>query len=208
MNPAQSCVRRATIDDLKSLVALWEGMNYSAVELEKRLTEFQIVEAADGSIAGAVALEMNNGQGRIHSEAFFDFTFADGHREQLWLRLQVVATNHGLTRLWTHEGAPYWRHSGFVPPHEEDLAKLPDEWHSLPAGWHTLRLKAEEAFVPAVEKQFEQFKEQERERTERALRRAHLLQQWAAAIGIILALCIIAACAYLWSHRNHLPPAP
>jgi hypothetical protein len=48
-------VRRATTDDRKSLKALWQSMLLPADELEKRLTEFQVVVTADDSALGAAA---------------------------------------------------------------------------------------------------------------------------------------------------------
>ena len=44
-------VRRATVDDLDALVAMWTAMQFDIVGIEKRLTEFQVAEAADGTVA-------------------------------------------------------------------------------------------------------------------------------------------------------------
>ncbi len=208
MNPSSTLVRRATVDDLAALISLWRGMNYDALELEKHLTDFQVIPALDGSLAGAIALQFSGQQGRVHSEAFSDFTFADGMRQQFWERLQIVAVNHGLTRLWTVESAPFWRHIGFNVPHEDDWQKLPEAWRPLAPDWLTFRLKAEEVFGAPVEAEFLAAREADRARTERALRRTALLNQYATAVGVILALLIMTALAYIWSHRHQLPPAP
>ena len=76
-------VRRATVDDLAALLALWEAMHFSVADLERRLTEFQIVESEDGTLQGAVGLEINDRNGRLHSEAFKDFALADTLRDHL-----------------------------------------------------------------------------------------------------------------------------
>ena len=49
MTPRQQ-IRRATIDDLPQLKALWEQEQLSAGELEKRFKEFQVVEGEGGEV--------------------------------------------------------------------------------------------------------------------------------------------------------------
>ena len=46
--------RRATLEDIETLRALWQTALLPIQELEKRLTEFQIVEGMDGRIFGAL----------------------------------------------------------------------------------------------------------------------------------------------------------
>jgi len=205
MNPSECRVRRATVDDLSSLIGLWEGMRLSPSEMERRLTEFQVVEASDGSLLGTIAIEIIGRQGRLHSECFGDFSLADPLREKIWRRLQTVASNHGLTRLWIQESAPFWKQTGFQAPNAEGLAKLPADWTALPPNWQTLPLKAEEAFDAPVEKEFEQFRLMERARTERALARTKVLNQIATVVAIILAFIVLAGAAYIFAHRSRLP---
>ena len=50
MTPPNHRVRRATLDDLPALKPLWESMRFSVEDLEKRLTEFQVAENAQGEI--------------------------------------------------------------------------------------------------------------------------------------------------------------
>lgn len=85
------------------------------MELERRLTEFQVVETLDGQLFGALGMEISGRHGRLHSEAFSDFALADVLRPHLWERMQSVATNHGLVRVWTREKTPFWCHSGLHP---------------------------------------------------------------------------------------------
>src|SRR5258706_1764046 len=118
-------VRRATLDDIGQLNSLWQSMHFPADDLAKRITEFQIAEGMDGKLAGAVGLQISERQGRLHSEGFTDFALADELRPQLWERVQSVATNHGLIRLWTQEHAPFWSHCGLAKADDESLQKLP-----------------------------------------------------------------------------------
>src|SRR2546423_11556340 len=114
MNSSNYRVRRATLDDITELTALWKSMDFPADELSKRITEFQVAEAADGKLLGAVGLQITERQGRIQCEAFTDFALAEQLRPLLWDRIYAVATNHGLLRLWTNEKAPFWSHCGLV----------------------------------------------------------------------------------------------
>jgi len=134
-------VRRATIEDLGMLRPLWDSMHLPIAELEPRLTEFQVVEDADGKLVGAIGFLIGGNQGRLHNEAFTDFGVADAARELLWKRIQTLATNHGILRLWMQEGTPFWIRLGFKPPLPEDLKKLPASWNTEGATWLTLQLK-------------------------------------------------------------------
>src|SRR5688572_24083219 len=99
-------VRRATLDDISQLTALWKSMDFPVEELAKRITDFQIAEGPDGKVLGALGLQIAERQGRIHSECFTDFALAEQLRPLLWDRVHSVAINHGLLRLWTQEQAP------------------------------------------------------------------------------------------------------
>src|SRR5262252_4052134 len=101
-------VRRATLEDIGKLTELWRSMRFPAEDLSKRVTEFQIAEEAEGKLLGAIGLQIAERQGRIHSEGFNDFALAEQLRPMLWDRLNSLATNHGLLRLWTKEDAPFW----------------------------------------------------------------------------------------------------
>src|SRR5215831_20838256 len=107
-------VRRATLDDLEKLTELWKSMRFPVEDLSKRVTEFQVAENAEGKLLGAVGLQIAERQGRIHSEGFTDFSLAEQLRPMLWDRVNAVATNHGLLRLWTKEEAPFWNRCGLV----------------------------------------------------------------------------------------------
>src|ERR1017187_926557 len=91
-------VRRATLDDIRQLTALWQSMQFPVEDLARRVTEFQVAEGAEGEVRGAVGLQIAERQGLVHSEAFSDFALADHLRPLLWDRLLAVATNHGLLR--------------------------------------------------------------------------------------------------------------
>jgi len=204
MNASNFRVRRATLDDITQLVALWKSMHLPADELAKRVTEFQVAQSAEGTVVGAVGLQIAERQGRIHSEGFTDFAVADQVRPQLWDRVHAVATNHGLLRLWTQEQAPFWTHCGLVKPDEDALGKLPALWRNQPASWLTLKLKDDVETLISVDKEFALFMESEKQRTARAFQHAKILKGIAMVIAIALCALMFVAFFQLVRKNPHL----
>jgi N-acetylglutamate synthase-like GNAT family acetyltransferase len=204
MNASNFRVRRATLDDIGQLIALWKSMHLPADELAKRVTEFQVAESAEGKVVGAVGLQIAERQGRIHSESFTDFAVADQVRPQFWDRVHAVATNHGLLRLWTQEQAPFWAHCGLVKPDEEALGKLPAHWRSHPANWLTLKLKDDIETLISVDKEFALFMESEKQRTARAFQHAKILKGIATIIAVALCVLMFVAFFQLVRRNPHL----
>lgn len=145
-------IRRATVEDLPALRSLWRTAKLPAEQLEARLRELQVVESG-GNFAGAVGVEFVRQHGRFYAEDFADFSVADAGRELFWERIQTLAANHGVFRLWTQETSPFWARWGFQPATAEILQRLPDEWKSLEGRWLTLELKNEDAINAALENQ-------------------------------------------------------
>lgn len=158
MNPTQLTVRRATVDDRAALKILWASMRLPSDELEKRLTEFQVVETADGEVVGAIGVQFSKQHALLHSEGYSDFGIADAARQLFWERIQTLCANLGVFRVWTQERSPFWKSFGFQPPTVEILARLPEEWkNEFTGGWLTHQLKNEEVITSALEKQFAGF---------------------------------------------------
>ena len=191
-------VRRATLDDIGPLMMLWQQMHFPAEELAKRITEFQVAESIDQKIVGAVGLQLADRQGRLHSEGFTDFALADQLRPAIWERLQSVAANHGLVRLWTQEQAPFWNHCGLAKADPEALEKLPAGWRTSEKGpWMTLKLKDDIEEVISADKEFALFMQSERQRTERTFQQAKVLKFAATLIAIVVLLLIMAGAFYI-----------
>ncbi|MEY2429496.1 MAG: hypothetical protein QOJ40_2381, partial [Verrucomicrobiota bacterium] len=167
MNSSNYRVRRATLDDINELAALWKSMNFPAEDLSKRITEFQVAESADGKLIGALGLQVAERQGRVHSEAFRDFALADRMRPLFWDRIQSVAANHGLLRLWTQEQAPFWNHCGLGRADTETLEKLPAPWRNQSSAWLTLKLKDAPETAVSLDKEFALFMESEKQQTQK-----------------------------------------
>jgi len=202
MNPTQLSVRRATVDDLAALKKIWETMRFPADDLEKRLTEFQIAENAGGEIIGAIGIHIIRQHSLLHSEGYADFSLADAARNLFWIRIQTLASNHGVFRLWTQERSPFWKSFGFQPPTAEVLARLPVEWkNEFDGGWLTFQLKDEAVITAALEKEFAQFMAAEKRDTDRVAEQARTLKTIITVIGFAIGILSFGVAIYLLIHR-------
>lgn len=170
MNPPVYTVRRATLDDLGGLKLLWERARLQVLDLEKRLTDFQLIVSDVGDLIGAIGLQIEGKHGRLHSGAFTQADQEDQFRPQLWERIQTVARNHGLVRLWTRDAAPFWQEAGFGEASGEVLKKLPPAFGDQAGPWLTLQLKEENVTALSLEHEFELFQTAQKEETERLMR--------------------------------------
>jgi N-acetylglutamate synthase-like GNAT family acetyltransferase len=197
--------RRATTDDLKALVTLWQSAGFSASELEKRFTDFQVALDHNSRLCGAIAMRVDGHQGYVHSEAYIDFSFTDSVRPLLWKRLHTLSSNLGLFRLWTLETAPYWKKEvGFAEANFEKLEKLPAEFGAREQPWLTIQLKEEHAAPDNLEQQFQMFKEAQRADTERMRQQAKTLKIVATIIAAILFFFVLLGGIFFLKH-GHAP---
>lgn len=196
MNSNSFQVRRATIEDLPALTALWQSMNLPVNGLDRRLTEFQVATDAAGKLVGAIGFQIAGKQGLIHSEGFTDFGVTDTVRPMLWERLLMVATNHGTVRAWTKEVAPFWKQTGLTPPDAEALTKLPPVWSEQPGEWLTLKLREDVEEVLSLDKEFAQYVQAEKEQTRANLGTAKVMNKVAMTLAILLAVGVVIGLVY------------
>ena len=205
MNPPNLRIRRATTDDFQSLRSLWKSMRLPANELEKRLTEFQVVETADGQIVGAIGVQIIRQHALLHSEGYTDFSVADAARELFWERIQTIAAHHGVFRLWTQENSPFWARWGFQPANAETLARLPEEWKRSEEKWLTFQLKDEEA-IAALDKELAQFRDSEKKRAAETMEQARAMTKTFTVIMFALGIILIGLAFFLFMRRNPFLP--
>jgi N-acetylglutamate synthase-like GNAT family acetyltransferase len=203
VNPSSLRIRRATTDDLPHLKSVWISMNLPADELEKRLTEFQVVEDAAGKVLGAIGFTTSGTHALLHNEGFNDFSVADAARQLFWDRVQILASNHTVFRLWTQERSPFWKNFGFRPPDADTLARLPAEWRNEYDGaWLTLQLKDEEAIATALGTDFASFMDEEKRRTEQVRERAQNIRNMITVAGFAIGILAFGFAIYLLVHRG------
>lgn len=189
MDPARFLVRRATVDDLSSLRELWTRAHLQVLDLERRLTDFQLAISPESELMAAVGLRVESGQGWLHSEAFAQPDQQDVLRQLMWGRLSTLAQNHGLTRLWTLEQAPFWHQiAQFHPAEPGELSKLPDTFGPAHQNWQTLPLRAEDQRSVSLEQEFELFRQSSRASMDDMMNQAQVLR-WVAygLAGVFLA---------------------
>lgn len=196
MNATEYRARRATIEDLPALLALWQSMKFPTGEMDRRLTEFQVVANANGAVVGAIGLQIAGKNGLIHSEAFTDFGLADTLRPLLWERLQMVAANHGTVRFWTRETAPFWPQTGLAKPDSEALTKLPPAWQEQPGELLVLKLREDVEETLSADKEFALYVQSEKDNTRATLDTAKTMNKVAMGLGILLAVGVLIALAY------------
>ncbi len=199
-------VRRATVDDLAALRAIWLAMQLPAAELEKRLKEFQVVENAEGIVLGAAGIQFSRQHALLYGEGFSDFAVADAARELFWRRFEALAANHGIFRVWTRETSPFWTRWGFQPANGEILSRLPEEWKTPGGEWLTLELKNEAAVTAALEDKFAGFMAAEKMQTARVAEKARTLKTVVTVLGFAIGILCIGLAAYLFIHHNPFAP--
>jgi N-acetylglutamate synthase-like GNAT family acetyltransferase len=189
--------RRATLEDLPELRSLWHNARLDLDDLEKRFTEFQLVTAAEGTIVGAVGLQIHKQQGLIHSETFTTPEIATEVRPLLWQRILTVAKNNGLVRLWVLPVASFYREQGFTDVDDALRAKLPEPFGNPAADWVSLKLK-DEGQVASIEREFELFAMAQKQESERLISQAQAFKVIAYGL-LFVVLAGIGVLAFVFS---------
>ncbi len=199
MNPHELHIRRATVDDLPTLKATWLAMQLPDENLESRLKEFQVVER-NGEVAGAIGFQILRTAARLHSEGYADFSVADAARELFWDRIQKLAANHGVFRLWVQEYSPFWLRLGFQLADDETLTRLPDEWKSCEGKWFTLELKNEAVINAALKTQFAGFMASEKKSAEEVTANAKTVTNIITVGFFLIFFICLAVAGWLLAH--------
>jgi len=196
-------IRRATVDDRPPLKALWATMQLAPEELEKRLTEFQVAENQDGEMLGAIGIQCSGPHALLHSEGYSDYGAADAARQLFWDRIQTLAANHGVFRVWTQEHSPFWKNYGFQPPTAEVLQRLPEAWRNEWEGsWLTLQLKDEALLTAVLEKQSADFLAAGKRQADRVTEKVQTFKLAVTLLGFLLGAVGFGIAAYLFFHRH------
>ncbi len=198
MAPEEPKVRRAVVDDLPQLIQLWKSENLKWENLEKRFTEFQVVVDSQNTILGAIGLHIVGHEALMHSEVILHFDMADTIRDLIWKRLEIIAHNHGLVRIWTLNPSPYWHHNGFNLATPDQKQKFPSAFGDPNQSWYMIQLRPETpAKVVAPEKEFEVFIAHERENTERINALGKTMRIIATILAAILLIGVVIGAIYI-----------
>lgn len=187
--------------DLNELRAVWRAAGVYSLELEKRFTEFQIVFDAGEAIVAAFGIDVRLRDGHIHSVALAPGAAAREIRELIWQRVQALAENRGLTRLWSADHQ-FWREQGFVQPDEKTLRRGAELFEATMERRLTLRLREEEDLQRLAEAQFELFHQSAVAEREHILNRGRLYRNIAIGIaGLVVFGGLVAAAVFIMSRQ-------
>ena len=199
MTAAPYVARRATVEDLPQLLALWELERLPAAALEKRFTEFQVVSDDAGVVLAAVGLQILGAQGLLHGEALARPELSEELRARLWKRLQVIIQNHALERLWTQLPPSTWREYGFQRATEEELKQRPAAFAAGEGEWRMLTLRAADAKA-AFEREFAELKAGQQQEAARLQLRVQWLKRVALGVTVVVFLLVIAWVVVLFKY--------
>lgn len=184
-------VRRATINHLEALRAIWSEERFAVGELERRFTEFQVVESREGKLIGALALQIQGNQGFIHSEAIALPEHTEALREVLWDRINKVAGNHGLVRLWTSAAHSHWTSAEFRAPTEAEQGKRPPQFGNVLEGWLVLQLKEESSQAISLEQELAIFREAQKAESLAFHQQANKIKLFVTIIAFLVLILVI-----------------
>jgi len=195
--------RRATFDDLPQLTPLWRLEHLPTEDLEGRFTEFQVVVDEAGTVFGTVGVRISGHHGVLHSEAIAHPEMGDALRQMLWDRVLMVARNHSLDRIWTRQGAPFWRRLGFRDATPEELEGLPEAFGPRDKGWDLHFLRSAAGSADAIEKQFAMLRALHAEEAQRMQRHVSTAKKVALVLTVLVAFLVIAWAVTLFRYGPH-----
>ncbi len=164
------------------LRGLWQSACLPGYELEKRLTEFHVVQRPDGLVTGAVGWVVQGVEGWVHSPVFATPALAAEGSPALWEHLRTLARAQGVVRLWALGASPFWDAAGFAPATPAQLKKRPAVFGAARGPWRVLALR-DEAAAAAWEREWAAREAARQEEAERLRRRVAFwkLLAWAVA---------------------------
>lgn len=197
-------VRRATVDDLPILRAMWEKAEFPSEDLERVLTQFQVAEGAEGVVHAALAFTVDKQQGLVHSDMFVRQELENLLYPLFWARIQSLAKYHSINRLWTLVRHPFLLDQGFKEASARQLEKLPGPFGNPQAHWLTLSLRDETVSALTIEKELELFARSQQENNARIMRQAKTLKIAALVFAVVVAVGIAVAAGYIYKNYSRI----
>jgi hypothetical protein len=124
----------------------------------------------------------------------------------LWDRIQTVARNHGLVRVWAQFTSPYWRTIGFDYASNELLTKLPNNFGADRTPWMCVKLREDVSTVVSLDKEFALFRETQQEERAKIMRQARVMKVVAGVVATLVLLLVIAWAVMFLKVQKHMPP--
>lgn len=201
MSSAQLEARRATLDDLSGLRQLWQDSGVSDRSLEKRLTEFQIVEDFTDNIVACAGFQIAARQGFVDYFLCQNPEFRDSAQLLLWERIQALAQNHGLVRLWTQESGVFWSNQGFSEADDTLRSKIPSKFGESPEKWKTLQLRDESVNSLSWEQHLALLQQSQKKIARKTAERIRIARWFAGFVALVVLFAMI---WLAWKMVNHV----
>lgn len=193
VDPTPISARRAAVEDLAALQTLWQENGLPWEQLGGFLAEFQVAVDEDGLITAAVGLLIEGEHALLHTEAVRPNTDGDLARSALWRRVQIVARNQGVERIWTQEDAEYWATVGFAPVPPPLAERAPASFLKTSEEWRACDLLDPERAKAMIH---EQLAILEAERMQSAAAFQQKVKNF-RLFAILLALVVVMLCGWL-----------
>lgn len=188
--------RRATEEDLPALQGLWQAAGLPWEELETFVTEFQVVPGDEGLLLAAIGLMVESNEALLHSEAVRQNGDQDELRDALWRRIQIVARNQGVHRVWTQEDAEFWRFAGFLPSTPADFTRSTASFLQPGDGWSAFQLVDPSRANAVVEEQMAVWQATRQQEAEEFARKVKVFRTVAF---LIFAVVLVLILGLLWA---------
>ena len=201
MSAAGLKIRRVHVGDLNELRAVWRAAGIYSLELEKRFTEFQIVINEKADIIASFGINAQGKEAHVHSESYAPDAPREEIRELIWKRVQTLAENRGLMRLWADD-QEFWKQQGFEKPQEKVLKRGIELFGSAMERRLTLQLRDEEDLHKLAEAQFELFQQTSQAERERILSQGNFYKNVAVAVAAFVVLGGLIAAAFFLISRQ------
>ncbi len=132
---------------------LWQAAGLPWDQLDRFVTEFQVVPGESEELLGAIGFLVEGTDGLLHTESVTAAENADEIRASLWRRIQIIGRNQGIQRIWTQEDAPYWMTCGFSPASPERLGSTSATFLDRTASWQVFDIAAPEKVKARLDEQ-------------------------------------------------------
>lgn len=195
--PSQYRFRRANIDDIPALQALWFRHDFDPEELEQRLIEFQVAESESGELHAAIGIRTAQRQALLHHECW-SAEMTPSLRRNLATHAFSVCEKMQVWRVWTNLADIHWEEMGFDAASPEQLDELPPGFGDWKQSWMFRKLKEDIANNENLARQFELLKMENDVNNTRIAQTGKLMQLFGyLVVSVIVVAIILGVIAYI-----------
>lgn len=193
-------LRRATIEDIDALARLWRSCDLDVSTLERRLTEFHVALDEEHRLLGAIGLRLQDGEGCLHTEAYFDVEGMHSARTALIERVEKMADALGLRRVWTTLDLSALGERSFDDADDAAMETFPREFGDWRQNWRIVTLRDPASDPANLERQLAMLTIENRESSQQIIQGAKVMKRLMNGALILLALAMVVLLMVLIQH--------